>query len=246
MERDALGAERVAAGRDAGLSGPLCVTASEWLIGRVIGPLLAPFCVEHPALELVLLSEPRHVSLIRREADIAIRPSKFQQPDVVQRRIGSIGFGLYASDAYLARHGAPSFDGTCAGHVFIAMSRDLKKVPDVDWLPRIASAARVVVRANGREPMASMVAAGVGVGCLPRFMGDATPGLRLLPTPGTAPTRVLWAGVHGDARAIPRVKACIELLSTGIKRLQTVLDPTAPAEVSGARTARRGAPREAG
>lgn len=229
MERDALGAERVAAGRDAGLSGLVRVTASEWLIGRVIGPLLAPFLAEHPALELELISEPRHVSLIRREADIAIRPSKFQQPDVVQRRLGSIAFGLYASDPYLARHGTPSFEGGCAGHALIAMSLDLSKVPDVDWLPRVASAARVVARANGREPMASMVAAGIGIACLPRFMGDATPGLRLLSTPGPAPARVLWAGVHGDARATPRVKACIEFLATGIERLQPVLDPNVSA-----------------
>ena len=245
MERDALGAERVAAGRDVGLSGPLCVTASEWLIGSVIGPLLAPLFAAHPALELELRSEPRHVSLIRREADIAIRPSKFQQADVIQRRIGSIAFGLYASDAYLARHGAPSFDGRCAGHALIAMSKDLPKVPDVDWLPRIASAARIVARANGREPMASMVAAGIGIACLPRFMGDATSGLRLLPTPGPAPTRVLWVGVHGDARATPRVKACIEFLATGIERLQPVLDPTAPPEPSPARAAWRRTAREA-
>lgn len=241
MERDALGAERVAAGRDAGLSGPVCVTASEWLMGRVIGPLLAPFFAEHPALELALVSDPRHVSLIRREADIAIRPSEFQQPDVVQRRIGSIAFGLYASDAYLARHGVPSFEDGCAGHALIVMSKELTKVPDVDWLPRVAPAARVVARTNGREPMASMAAAGIGIACLPRCMGDATSGLRLLPTPGLAPTRVLWSGVHGDARAIPRVRACVEFLAAGIARLQPVLDPTtASAELVSPRNARPG------
>jgi DNA-binding transcriptional LysR family regulator len=225
MERDALAAERVASGRDAGLSGPVCITASEWLIRSVLGPLLAPFISAHPELQLELLAEARHLSLVRREADIAIRPSKFEQQEIVQRQVAVIAFGLYASDGYLARNGTPDFERGCEGHTLIAMSESLGKIPDVEWLPAIASEARVVARSNGREPMATMAAAGIGITCLPRFIGDATPGLRLLPAPGPAPQRPLWLGAHRDARAVPRVKASIAFLGECIGRLRAVLAP---------------------
>jgi len=225
MERDALAAERVASGRDAGLAGPVRITATEWMVRSVLGPLLAPLSSAHPALELELLADPRHLNLARRDADIAIRASAFEEKEIVQRPLAKIGFGLYASDAYLVRFGAPDFSRQCAGHVLIGMSTALVKVPDVEWIPEIAGQARIAIRTNGREPMATMAAAGIGMACLPRFIGDATPGLRLLPAPAPAPERQLYLGVHRDARAVPRVKASVSFLLENVRRLQAALLP---------------------
>jgi DNA-binding transcriptional LysR family regulator len=225
MEHDALAAERIARGRDLGLTGPVRITASEWLICSVLSPLLAPFVAEHPGLELQLLAEPRHLNLVQREADLALRPSKFEQPDVVQRDVAIVRFGLYAADSYLAKHGVPDFENDCRGHTLIGMSESLTKVPDLDWLPRFASKARVAVRTNGREAMAKLAAAGVGLTCLPRFMGDATRGLRLLKPPAPAPERHLWLGVHRDTRSVPRVKASIAFLTGALNHLRPALCP---------------------
>lgn len=225
MEAAALAAERVASGRDAGLRGRVVITASEWLVGSVLGPLLGPLVDGHPGLELELVAEARHLNLARRDADIAVRPSRFEQAEVVQRQVGVLAFGLYASDGYLARRGMPDFAAQCEGHALIAMSESLTKIPDVEWLPQIAARARVAVRTNGREPMVTMAAAGLGLTCLPRFLGDRAPGLRLLPTPVPGPRRQLWLGVHRDVRSVPRVKACAGFLAEGLGRLAWALGP---------------------
>jgi DNA-binding transcriptional LysR family regulator len=133
---------------------------------------------------------------------------------------------LYASDSYLAERGVPDFSESCAGHRLICMSESLTKIPDLEFLPALTSKASVVVRTNGREPMARMAAAGVGIACLPRFLGDATPSLRLLTTPAPAPTRKLWLGCHRDVRAMPRVRATLSFISEGFSRLRPALCPT--------------------
>ena len=228
MEQEALSVERVAAGRDAGLRGRVTITASEWLIGAVLGPALGPFSEAHGELELELLADVRHLSLTRRDADIALRPSKFEQQGVVQRRVASVSFGLYASDGYLAKHGQPNFAAQCSGHSLIAMSESLTKIPDLGWLKQVAARARVAVRTNGRAPMATMAQSGLGLACLPRFMGDATPGLRLLHPPVAGPERPLYLGAHRDTLETPRVRASVDFLSRAFGRLKSALCPSAP------------------
>lgn len=218
MELSALAAERCSVGRDSGMRGSVCVTATEWMVGSVLASLVGPLTAKHPELELDLLADVRHLSLMRREADIALRVSRFEDDEVVQRKLGVITFGLYAADSYLARHGVPSFSTGCPGHCLIAMSKSLNKVPDLEWLPALTFAARVVLRTNGREPMATLAKAGLGMACLPRLIGDRTPGLRLLRPPSPAPERVLWLGVHRDARKVPRIRATAAFLSNALTR----------------------------
>lgn len=47
MEAEALEATRLASGRDAGVTGRLSITASEWLVARVLGPGLAGLLRAH-------------------------------------------------------------------------------------------------------------------------------------------------------------------------------------------------------
>lgn len=227
MEHDAFAAESVASGRDEGLVGKVRITASEWLVRSVLGPALAPFVSRNPGLTVELLADPRHLNLARREADIAIRPSRFKQQEVFQREIAVVEFGLYAADAYLARHGLPDFTSGCDGHTLVAMTDEMTTIVDVDWLPSLAGAARIGVRTNAREPMATLAASGVGITCLPRVLGDATAALRLLATPGVRPRRKLWLGVHRAARTIPRVKAALAFLVASFDRLRPALQPPA-------------------
>jgi DNA-binding transcriptional LysR family regulator len=226
MEREALGAERTIAGRDAGVRGAVRITASEWLAARVIAPMLAELLELHPELSIDLVADARHFNLGSREADLALRPSKFAHASIFSRSVARIGFGLYASPTYLARRGRPDLGTHCDGHTLIALSDSVGDVTRA-WLASCAGNVRNVVKTNGREPMAAMAVAGVGLACLPRIMGDGTVGLRLvggLPGP-LEPT--LWLGVHRDVRSVPRVRTVSTFLAEGLRRLQPALTPEA-------------------
>lgn len=226
MDAQALAAEHAASGRDAGLDGEVRITASEWMIAAVLGPRLAPLLARHPALSIDLLAEARHLNLFRREADLAVRPSRFQQQEVVQREVAVLQFGVYASDAYLARRGPPDFAGRARGHELIVAGAEMgTTIVDIDWLPPLVGAARIAARTNGRIAMANLAAAGIGLACLPCYLGDATPGLRRIPVPRPAPRRELWLGVHRAARAVRRVKAVAAFVAEVFAHLRPALDP---------------------
>ena len=226
MEVQALAAAHLVSGRDAGLDGEVRITASEWMIATVLGPRLAPLLTRHPALSIDLVAEARHLNLFRREADIAIRPSRFPQLEIVQRQVAVLGFGLYASDDYLARFGAPDFSVGARGHSLVVAGAEMgKTIVDAAWLPGLVGAARVAARANSRLAMANIAAAGAGIACLPRYLGDATPGLRRIPTPTPNPRPPLWLGTHRDARKVRRVKAVVDFIVEVVARLRSALDP---------------------
>jgi len=227
MRDHAARAESRASGHDVGIAGNVRITASEWMIRSVLGPMLGPLLTEHPLLELELFAEARHLNLVKREADLALRPSEFQHESVFQRAVASMEFGLYAADTYLSRHGAPVLENGSPGHVFLDMTHDLGTIVDRAWLKDWMARAHVAVRCNGREPMATLAAAGVGIACLPCFLGDGTAGLRRLVTPTPGPVRKLWLGVNRAARRTPRIQVASAFLADGLRRLQRALHPSA-------------------
>jgi DNA-binding transcriptional LysR family regulator len=66
-------ARRALRGSSTGLSGTLRITAVPSFGGAVLGPLLARFQAEHPALRLELMLTHRRVDLLREDVDVAFR-----------------------------------------------------------------------------------------------------------------------------------------------------------------------------
>ena len=58
-----------------------------------------------------------------READVAIRTRKPTQPDLIQRKLFSIGFHAYCSPEYIKRFGTPRTLDDLDAHRIITLSR---------------------------------------------------------------------------------------------------------------------------
>ncbi|TPK99372.1 LysR family transcriptional regulator [Mesorhizobium sp. B2-4-16] len=223
VETEALAIERTVAGRDAGLQGVVRVTAAEWFCVRVLAAAAANVSSQHPAITLELIGEPRQANLARREADIAFRLVEFEQQDVVQRKLGRVAFGLYAAPAYLEGRGVPDPRDGFAGHSIIAMRTEMGWVADLAWLGEMAHAADIVLRTDSREVQAQAAAAGAGLACLPRLVGDETGCLERVQM--SVPRRHVWMGSHGDARHSPRVQAVSTILAAEVRKRTRDLDP---------------------
>lgn len=223
MEQDALAVERRTAGRDDGVRGTVRVTGSEWLVTHVLSPDLAPLLARYPELTIDVIADPHHLNLARREADIALRPKRFEHDGIVQHATAKLGFGLYASRSYLTERGTPP-SGDGRGHALIAMTDDIGDIAR-DWLQAVLPAATVAVRTNGRDVMLASAAAGIGLACLARVVGDRNPLLQRVPMSPPPPTPTLWMGVHRDARTTPRVRVVASHLTERLRALQPQLTP---------------------
>jgi DNA-binding transcriptional LysR family regulator len=224
MEQDALGVERQLEGRDEGVAGSVRITASEWLVSSVISSLVRPLLSKHPKLSIELVADARHLNLARREADIALRPRRFEQQGVFQRSVGRLAFGLYAERSYLNALGTPQH-GDGRGHVLIGMNDETGDVAR-EWLESALPHAARSVKTNGRDAMLALARSGVGLACLARIVGDAAPELQQVALSAPSPSPTLWLGMHRDARETPRVRAVVAHLTEQLRMLAPRLNPS--------------------
>ncbi|EKS9799956.1 MULTISPECIES: LysR family transcriptional regulator [Burkholderia] len=209
MENAALAMERRLAGHHDRLEGILRISCAEWFAGYVLAPVLAELVRRHPAVVPEVIASYRLLSLSRREADLAFRIVPFTEPDIVQRRMMSVPYGLYGT-AETAR--ALRRDPASVG--LIVMNTAQSHFPDVAWLLERFPRSRRVFTSTSRAVQGRMCAAGMGMAVLPRPLGDAIPAVRRIETPEPPPSRDIWVGYHHDLRHMDRLRAMLDIADT--------------------------------
>jgi DNA-binding transcriptional LysR family regulator len=105
---DVEAASAIAQQRQVQPSGRLRVSMPNDLANGVLSQMLAEFVANHPAIALELDLSPRRVDLIGENFDLALRMGDLpDDASLAARRLATFDFGLYASPAYLRRHGEP-------------------------------------------------------------------------------------------------------------------------------------------
>jgi DNA-binding transcriptional LysR family regulator len=218
MEAEALRVERTIIGKDMSLEGTVRITSVETLATEVLAPLLATLHQHYPGIVIDLVADLRTLSLTKREADISIRMIRPTQPDLIARRVGSIGFGIYASPDYLRRRGKPDFSGGAEGHQILVTSPDVPGMEgSSEWFAGLTHRGVRTFQANSRAILRAATEAGLGIACLARYLGDASPSLVRLEVPPPPFSRELWMAVHEDTRAMPRIRVVTEFLAREMK-----------------------------
>ncbi|WP_343736786.1 LysR family transcriptional regulator [Achromobacter sp.] len=206
MEDSALSMERRLTGNDQRLEGILRISSAEWFAGYVLAPVLVELTHRHPAVVPEVIASHRLLDLSRREADVAFRIVPFSEPDIVQRRLMRMSYGVYASAAT-----AQALQDDPASVGVILMNTAQSHFPDVAWVLERFPRCRRAFTSTNRSVQAQMCLRGVGIAVLPRPLGDAVPGLQRLHTPDEPPTRDIWVGYHHDLRHMDRLRVMLDI-----------------------------------
>jgi DNA-binding transcriptional LysR family regulator len=208
MEQEALAFERELAGQQQQLEGQLRVASSDWFGVHMLTPVFAEFAKAHPRVSIELVTDARLFSLSRREAELAFRIQPFAEPQVVQRRLMTVAYGLYAAK------GLPRPDSNGGqGSALITLDAAYSDFPDARWLKKTLPKAHVAFTSNSRDVQARMCALGVGLAVLPRPLGDSIAGIERIELGPPPPGRDVWLGYHRDLRRLRRLRALVDLVA---------------------------------
>lgn len=99
--------------------GKLVVQAPSAFSRIVLGPAIGDFLVQHPALELSLLSLDRLPDMIAEGIDVLIYVGPLPDSSLIARSLGHFPIVTVASPDYLQRHGAPAEPGDLDRHTLL-------------------------------------------------------------------------------------------------------------------------------
>ena len=190
------------------------------LIGMLMTPALAAFAEAYPDINLELDFTDRLVDIIEEGFDVVMRTGKVVDSNLRTRVLGTYGYVIVGSPAYLARRGVPRepedlADHDCLFHRWTAsgklerwtLSRD---GAELDYQPPASAVA------NTMEPLIGLAERGLGLFYTPTFtvrrqLAEGT--LRsvldgFLRNAGTL--QILWPpSRHGS----PKIKAFVDVMA---------------------------------
>jgi DNA-binding transcriptional LysR family regulator len=188
--------------------GTVRVTTSEGFAPYVIKSLVS-LRERYPDILVEVHANNSVADLTRNEADLAIRVAPTPHKELLMRKVGSIGWGLYGSEAYFARAGMPACTTDLAGHDMIGFDELRASIPGAQWLEAHAKKSRIVMRGNGIIAALNAAMSGLGLAIVPCFIAAGESSLRRVPGEPIG-SRDVFVVVHPDVAKLARVRAVMD------------------------------------
>lgn len=164
--------------------GPLVVTVSEFIGTTWLVPKLHELRAKHPEIQLTVLFDDKLYNLGMREADVAIRLMKPEQPDLIQRHLNSIQFHACASRAYIERYGAPKSLAELGDHMLIGFPENAPPpFVNPNWIltqAKIPHSHPRLMILNSMYAILRAVETGAGIAPLPHYLIQANPEIEVV------------------------------------------------------------------
>jgi DNA-binding transcriptional LysR family regulator len=215
IEEDILSFERQARG-DETAHGVVRIAVPPAAGRLLFAPRLAELLRDQKNLEYEILGSSVVANLARREADLAVRMVRPDQSGLIVRKLTDLRYAVYAAKGYTARvpkedwefcaDGRNTFGDYQQGWVWETLERELP----------------VRVKADDSQTVLAFVAAGHGLGLLPRYMADEDDRLEVVADDNLAEvSKPVWLVVHPDMRRSPSVRMVMDAL---IKATESIPD----------------------
>lgn len=160
-------------------TGSLSVTTtmgfgSTWLAAR-----LHEFAELNPKVSLEIKLNDADLDLAMREADVAIRLHPPSQTELIQRKLFTVHFHIYAATHYLEKYGTPETVEDLSEHRIITFGEPVPShLLDINYLEHLCASdhetRRADLRVNSIAGMAHATRSGLGIAMLPDYVVEGT------------------------------------------------------------------------
>lgn len=209
--------ERRVRGHDRRLSGPVSIATVEAL-ALALTRELHRFRAIHPDIQVVLAVTPVPVR-VGDGADIALRVTRSPPESLRGRRLGTVGFAVYAAPSLLAKGPVD-----LASADWICFHERLGHTPQAKWEQAHVDDAQIVMRTDSRAVFFEAVRLGEGVGVLPCGLAAEAPALQRVSELMPELALPLWLLTHQDLAHTPRIRVLMEFIAEAFAHKRELIE----------------------
>ncbi|WP_170762107.1 LysR family transcriptional regulator [Ruegeria lacuscaerulensis] len=202
-----------ASGQVQSIEGTVRITASDVMSAYILPDLLREVRVQAPRLRIDVIASNDIRDLMRREADIAIRHVRPDQPELIARLVQEASGHFYATTGYLNRAGRPKSKNDLSQHEFISFGNTNQMIAYLKPLGihltsenfRLGSQNGIVAWEYAKQ--------GFGIAPMSQVVGDATSGMERVLPGMEAITFPIWLTTHRELHTSRRIRLVFDLLA---------------------------------
>lgn len=205
-----------ATGSSQAVRGVVSVSATDVVASVLLPPLVKKLHDQEPGITIDVIPSNALSDLLRREADIAIRHVKPEQPDLIARLVREATAHFYASESWVNAHGHPRSAEDAARLSFVGSDRSGQYLGYLRTHGLPLSEANFSCYADHSVAHWALVRQGMGIGVMMEEIALATPGMvRVLDD--LPPVRFpIWLVTHRELRTSKRIRMVFDALAQGL------------------------------
>jgi DNA-binding transcriptional LysR family regulator len=204
--------------------GIIRLTCPEPIMYRITqSALLDRFHTKHPGLRVEFVMSDKYLDIAKGDADVALRSGDTDDAVLVGKKIADSIWAVYASKAYIERHGQPADVSELHQYAIIGFDGSMAKHRAATWLAEMVPNANIVVRVTSILGLVSAAKSGAGVAPLPTALGDAEFDLVQVIPPVPELQRSWRLLTHPDLRHTPRISALFDFIYEEREALRPIL-----------------------
>jgi DNA-binding transcriptional LysR family regulator len=205
-----------ASGRSQAIEGRVTITATNMMATYFLPSVLETLRQEAPQIEIEIFASNDVRDLKKREADIAIRHARPEQPDLICKLLRETQGDLYASGPFLEQFGRPQNVEELSKLDFIGFEDNDLVIAAFSEIGLTLKPSSFRMSSGSGTVTLELMRRGLGVGMLTRDIADLHPELeRVLPSLPSIPVPV-WLVTHRELHTSRRIRLVFDRLAEGL------------------------------
>lgn len=202
-----------ATGQSQSIEGRVRITAVDIMAAYTLAPVFKRLRAIAPRLDIEVVASNDLRDILRREADIAVRHVRPEQPELIGRLVQEAEGTYYAATTYLERRGRPADKADFAKHDFVSYGNPEEMIAFTRPLGIALTAENFRIGSSTGMVTWEFVKQGMGISVMSTQVGDSTPGVeRVLPDlePIVYP---VWLITHRELHTSRRIRLVFDALA---------------------------------
>ena len=199
------------------IKGTVTVTATDLLSTAILPEILRPIREQAPGIRVRVVCTNDLQNLMQREADIAIRHVRPEQPELIARYVGDFGANLYGASDYLDVAGRPKTLSEIAELDFVGNADPERLMVPLQNAGIPVREDNFVMSSESGVVAWELTRSGFGISMQPEVLGEKEPATEKVFPSLPSPQFPVWLVTHRELQTSRRIRLVFDLLVAGLK-----------------------------